>query len=66
MFAEEGIKNGGAAVTVGALVADRGLYTPENYRIAAIDDNFLVPDEPCDIYTYAGLSPSSLVDYFAK
>ena len=64
VFAEEGIKNGGAAMIIGEMLRERGFSSADSYRIAAIDDSFLVPDTPCDIYEYAGLSPSRLSNYF--
>ena len=61
VYAEEGIKNGGAAeITLAELIA-LGL-DPVNceYRIAAIEDNFASPDAPCDLYDYVGLSKEKL------
>ena len=34
------------------------------FDIAAIDDSFLIPDEPTDIFDYAGLSARRLAEYF--
>ncbi len=64
VYVEEGIKNGGAAATVLAMLAERGALSACRFEIAAIDDNFLIPDEICDIYDYAGLSASRLERYF--
>ena len=64
VFAEEGIKNGGAAMIIGDMLSSRGVSTAECYKVAAIDDNFLIPGELCDIYDYAGLSPLRLAEYF--
>ena len=59
LFAEEGIKNGGAAMIVGSM-----LHNVAKYDIAAIDDSFLLPDSPTDIYDFAGISEEKLADYF--
>ena len=59
LFAEEGIRNGGAAMILGSM-----LSSGAKYDIAAIDDTFLVPDSICDIYDFAGLSPEKLASYF--
>lgn len=64
VYVEEGIKTGGAASTVLAMLAERGALSECIFEIAAIDDNFLIPDEICDIYDYAGLSASRLKKYF--
>ena len=59
LFAEEGIKNGGAAMIIGSM-----LNNVARYDIAAIDDSFLLPDSPADIYDFAGLSEGKITDYF--
>ena len=64
VFAEEGVKNGGAGATVLSMLAERGASSDCIFDIAAIDDSFLVPDTPCDIYDYAGLSADKLMRYF--
>ncbi len=56
VFAEEGIKNGGAAMIFG----EYARRYVKDYRIAAIDANFASPDTMCDIYDYVGLSPEKL------
>lgn len=59
LYAEEGIKNGGAAMITEALLSERGIR-PAAYMIAAIDDSFVSPTERCDIYEYAGLNAERL------
>ena len=49
---------------IGDMLSSRGVSTAECYKVAAIDDNFLIPGELCDIYDYAGLSPLRLAEYF--
>ncbi len=63
LYVEEGIENGGAAVlTMNSLRKSGFDFGVTDYRIAAIDDSFVSPDEPSDIYDYAGLSPRKLVE----
>ena len=63
VYAEEGIRNGGAAeITRDHLIA-RGLdISRTEYKIAAIDDNFASPESLCDLYDYVGLSERKLMD----
>ena len=62
VYAEEGIRNGGAAeITREELVMHGADVSGDKYRIAAIDDSFASPDSPCDIYDYVGLSAHKLV-----
>jgi transketolase C-terminal domain/subunit len=67
LYVEEGIKNGGAAeITLGELL-DLGFdLNKTEYRISAIDDNFASPSKLCDIYDFAGLSPSKLAEKMIK
>lgn len=63
VYAEEGIKNGGAAVITREELINRGFdLSKVDYRIAAIDDNFASPSEKCDLYDFVGLSPEKLVE----
>lgn len=63
LYVEEGIENGGAAVLTMNSLRKHGFdFSETEYRIAAIDDDFVSPGAPCDIYDYAGLSPRKLVD----
>jgi len=67
VYAEEGIRNGGAAMITETKLIELGVeLSNSNFRIAAIDDNFVSPDEPCDIYDYAGLSANKLIGYFTN
>ena len=58
VFVEEGIKNGGAAMILGELLS----RTVSDYSIAAIDDNFAVPSEKCDLYDFVGLSAVKIAE----
>lgn len=63
IYAEEGIKYGGAAEITREELALRGFdFTKTEYRIAAIDDNFASPGAICDLYDYLGLSADSLAE----
>ena len=63
LFAEEGIKNGGAAMlTRDALDALGFDFGTCEYLISAIDDNFASPTEVCDLYDYVGLSAEKLAE----
>ncbi|MBQ8372460.1 MAG: 1-deoxy-D-xylulose-5-phosphate synthase [Clostridia bacterium] len=63
LYAEEGIKNGGAAMITRSLLTERGVPVGR-FDIAAIDDDFVSPTERCDIYDYAGLSAEKLASFF--
>lgn len=61
VYAEEGIKNGGAAeITLNELLALGLDLNKTDYRIAAIEDNFAAPEDVCDLYDFAGLSADKL------
>ncbi len=64
VFAEEGIKNGGAAMITRDMLFERGALANSRFDVAAIEDNFLTPDALCDIYDYAGLSAEKLAQRF--
>ncbi len=64
LYAEEGIKNGGAGMLTREYLLGKDNLPEYTFDIAAIDDTFLVPAEPCDIYDLAGLSPDALASYF--
>lgn len=66
LFAEEGIKNGGAAMITRDMLWERGALADCEFDIAAINDDFLSPTELCDIYDFAGLSSEKLAGYFLK
>ena len=61
VYAEEGIKNGGAAEITREELILRGMASDIDYRIAAINDSFVIPDELCDIYDFVGLSSQKLM-----
>ena len=63
LFAEEGIKNGGAAMLMRDALENLGAdLSSHEYLISAIDDNFASPSEPCDLYDYVGLSAEKLAE----
>ena len=61
IYVEEGIKNGGAAMITEAMLNECGMLKEVKYGIVAIDDNFVDPSEPADIYDFAGLSVEKIV-----
>jgi 1-deoxy-D-xylulose-5-phosphate synthase len=61
VYAEEGIKNGGAGEILREELIKLGISKETDYRIAAIDDNFASPTSQCDLYSYVGLSSDKLV-----
>ena len=61
LFVEEGIKNGGYSMITEATLKQRYPQTEKiKIGIAAIEDNFAIPETKCDIYDYVGLSPLKL------
>lgn len=63
VFAEEGIKYGGAAMLLrDALEAKNFDFNKCEYIISAIDDNFASPDAKCDLYDCVGLSANKLAE----
>ena len=63
VYAEEGIKNGGAAEITREELILRGMdMSKTEYRIAAIDDSFASPSDICDLYDFVGLSAEKLAD----
>lgn len=59
LFAEEGIKNGGAGMIIGDILSSRG-FDRSVYDIAAIDDNFAIPKEKVNLYEYLGIGRKAL------
>ena len=63
LYVEEGLENGGAAVLTMNSLRKLGFdFSFTEYRIAAIDDDFLSPTRPADLYDLAGLTPKKLVE----
>ena len=63
VFAEEGIKYGGAAMLLRDALELAGFdFSKCKYIISAIDDNFASPDKKCDLYDYVGLSADKLAE----
>ena len=63
LFAEEGIKNGGAAMLTRTALEELGVdFGACEYLISAIDDNFASPEESTELYDYVGLSPEKLAE----
>lgn len=61
VYAEEGIRSGGAAENTLAELISLGLdLNKTDFRIVAINDNFASPDAPCDLYDFVGLSKEKL------
>ena len=67
VFVEEAIKNGGYSMITESMLRSEG-YVSSNVRtdIIAIDDNFVIPKERCDIYDYAGLSAEKIANKMRK
>jgi len=63
VYAEEGIKIGGSAMTALAMLVEDGVDC-SRLRIAAIDDCFASPTEKCELYDFVGLSARKLAKYF--
>ena len=66
VYVEEGIKNGGAAMITEDGLCSSGALDGVRFDIAAIDDCFANPTEPCDLFDYVGISPEKLAAYFLK
>ncbi len=67
VYAEEGIRNGGAAEIMREELVIRGLDLGiTEYRIAAIEDNFASPSTICDLYDFVGLSAERLAEKLRK
>ncbi len=61
LYAEEGIKQGGAAESFLLSLMEAGFnFADTKYAVSAVDDNFASPDSLCDLYDYVGLSPEKL------
>ena len=61
VFAEEGIKCGGAGQALLSALVESGFdFSPAKYSVAAIDDSFAAPEFKCELYDYLGLSPEKL------
>ena len=64
VYVEEGVKNGGAAMITRDLLFEAGALDGVKFDVAAIDNGFASPTEPCDLYDFVGLSPEKLAMYF--
>ena len=60
VFVEEGIKNGGAGMLLGAALSDMGIDLFGRYEILAIEDNFANPDASVDLYEFLGMSAEAI------
>lgn len=58
VFAEEGIYTGGAGMRLGAALYPLRSDLP--FDVLAIRDGFAMPDAPCDIYEYFGISVADI------
>lgn len=58
VFCEEGIRSGGVSMILReALCGEKGM---PNFATVAVQDTFAVPDTPCDLYDFTGLSPEHI------
>lgn len=63
LYVEEGIENGGAAVITMNYLRRAGFdFSKTEYIVSAIDDTFLSPAYPTDLYDLAGLSVKKIVE----
>lgn len=63
LYVEEGIENGGAAVNTMNYLRRAGFdFSKTEYIVSAIDDTFLSPTYPADLYDLAGLSVKKIVE----
>lgn len=62
LFLEEGIRDGGAGMLLGERLRALGVSLP--YEIAAIADHFAVPEEPCSLRDYCGISATAVEKRF--
>ena len=63
LFVEEGIKNGGFSMITAAMLREKYEFVSDVLiGIQAIDDNFAIPSEKCDVYEYLGLSAGALAE----
>ena len=62
VFAEEGIKNGGAGMLLLEELRALDHTVALKYAVSAIEDNFASPTEPCDLYGFVGLDPEHLIN----
>ncbi len=62
VFVEEGIKNGGASM----ILKDKmqTILNKKEVKTVAIDDNFAIPSELCDLYDYLGMSEEKIAGCF--
>ena len=66
LYVEEGIKNGGAGMITRDMLTECGYLRDKKMHVLAIDDNFVIPDKPTDIYDYAGLSAEKIAKKFKE
>lgn len=62
VFVEEGIRYGGAGMLLFDAMKKSGIELKSEYIHIAIDDNFASPTEPCELYSYLGLSAEKIAD----
>ncbi len=62
VFAEEGIKNGGAAMLLREELMKKDSLIAQKYLIAAIEDNFASPENKCNLYEELKIGPASLAE----
>ncbi len=62
VFIEEGIRYGGAGMLLFDALNKVGIKIKAEYIHLAIDDNFASPTEPCELYSYLGLSSDKIAE----
>ncbi|MBQ8719699.1 MAG: 1-deoxy-D-xylulose-5-phosphate synthase [Clostridia bacterium] len=62
IYVEEGIKCGGAAMISRSELYERHPDLKSRFDIIAIDDSFASPTEPCELYSYLGLSAEKIAE----
>ena len=62
IFLEEGIYHGGAAMLLKDALSAVDTHGALRFRTLAIRDDFVTPTTPCDIYEYAGISKTDVIN----
>ena len=66
VFAEEGIKYGGAGMLLSEELTSLGIALDDKYKIAAINDNFAIAEDASDLYEQLGIGTDSLAELMKK
>lgn len=62
IFLEEGIYHGGASMLLTSALSAVDTHGALRFRTLAIRDDFVTPTTPCDIYEYAGISKTDVIN----